>query len=403
MLITQKNSIYFPQNYPMNFSGKLTAKIVIKDDYIRADGTCALFMQIFLNGQRKRLPLHISTTPADFDKKKQRVKLKSDFNKDYNLIIEKALGDINKIEVAYRLGGEVLTIEKLMYEYENPTSRIDFIKFWELEMDNQKLIKELSTWKQQMSTLRKVKKYQESILFYEITDDWLNKMINHFKKVEKHEPHTIHTMIKNFKKYLHIANDKGIVTNLNYKNIQTIRVSSNRTFLTPEELFNLNEYYTSGFINESLKAILGRFLFACFTGLRISDIKRITCENIVGTTLIFFTKKTGKIQRIPLNEPALSFIGGDVLFQGDFTEQHINQELKAIAKIVGIKKKVTFHVARHSFATNFLICDGRIEHLQKILGHSDIKQTMIYSHIVDSITDTQIHNMNNILKKKPLD
>jgi hypothetical protein len=45
-----------------------------------------------------------------------------------------------------------------MYEYQNPTSRIDFIKFWELEMDNQKLIKELSTWNQQMSTLRKVKK-----------------------------------------------------------------------------------------------------------------------------------------------------------------------------------------------------------------------------------------------------
>jgi hypothetical protein len=90
-------------------------------------------------------------------KKKAKSK-KYAYSKDYNLIIEKALGDINKIEIAYRLGGEVLTLEKLMYEYQNPTSRIDFIKFWELEMDNQKLIKELSTWNQQMSTLRKVKK-----------------------------------------------------------------------------------------------------------------------------------------------------------------------------------------------------------------------------------------------------
>jgi hypothetical protein len=56
--------------------------------------------------------------------------LKYAYSKDYNLIIEKALGDINKIEIAYRLGGEVLTLEKLMYEYQNPTSRIDFIKFW---------------------------------------------------------------------------------------------------------------------------------------------------------------------------------------------------------------------------------------------------------------------------------
>jgi hypothetical protein len=56
-------------------------------------------------------------------------------------------------------------------------------------MDNQKLIKELSTWNQQMSTLRKVKKYQESILFYEITDDWFNKMINHFKSRKARATH----------------------------------------------------------------------------------------------------------------------------------------------------------------------------------------------------------------------
>jgi hypothetical protein len=71
---------------------------------------------------------------------KKKSKIKIAYSKDYNLIIEKH-GDINKIEIAYRLGGEVLTLEKLMYEYQNPTSRIDFIKFWELEMDNQKLIK----------------------------------------------------------------------------------------------------------------------------------------------------------------------------------------------------------------------------------------------------------------------
>ncbi|MFV8268482.1 tyrosine-type recombinase/integrase [Flavobacterium sp. GT2N3] len=402
MATALKNTLYFPQTYPMNFSGKLTSKIIIKDDYIRADGTCALFIQIFLNGERKRIPLHVSVGVIDFDKKKQRVKSKATFFKDYNLIIEKALGDINKIEIAYRLGGEVLSIEKLMYEYENPTSRIDFIKFWELEMATQKLIVQESTYKQQMSSLRKVKKYKSSILFYEITNDFFNTMINHFKKVEKNQSHTIHTVVKNFKKYLHIANDKGIVTNLNYKKVQTIRVSSNRTFLMPHEIYNLNEYYNSGFINESLKAILGRFLFSCFTGLRISDVQRITTENIIGHNLVFFAKKTDKLQRIQLNEPALSFIGTDKLFSGEFSDQHINQELKIIVKSVGITKKVTFHVGRHTFATNFLICKGRIEHLQKLLGHTDIKQTMIYSHIVESITDKQIHNMNDILKTKPL-
>jgi integrase len=83
---------------------------------------------------------------------------------------------------------------------------------------------------------------------------------------------------------------------------------------TSDEIFNLNEYYKSPFINSSLKAILARFLFSCFTGLRISDITRISPENIVGDTLIFL-KKTGKIQRIQLNESALSFIGKERLLR----------------------------------------------------------------------------------------
>jgi site-specific recombinase XerD len=382
----------------VNFSGELTAKIVIKDDYVRADGTCALHLQVFIMGKRKKLPIYISVAPIDFDKKKQRVKVKAHFAKDYNLIIEKALADINKIEISYRLAGEVLDIDKLVNEYQNPSSRIDFIKFWELEMVNQKETRDIATYKQQMSSLRKVKKYKESILFYEITPLFFEKMIRYFEKVKKNEPNTIQTVSKNFKKYLHIANNKGIVTPLNFKDIKTTRCVSNRTFLDAVEIKRLNQYYTSEFINESLKAILGRFLFSCFTGLRISDIKAITKENIVGDILIFFSQKTGKLQRIQLNQSALSFVGDDYIFSGDYSEAHINRELKVIAKTCGIKKHITFHVARHSFATNFLICGGRVEILQKLLGHGNIRETMDYVHIVESIVEQQINNLDDILK-----
>jgi integrase/recombinase XerD len=402
MLISSKNFLFTPNITPMNFSGVMNANVSIKDDCIRADGTCLLFIQLFYNKKRKKLPLYIYAYPNDFDKTKKRLKPKAKHSKDYNLIIEKALADINKIEIAYRLAGEELTIEKLLHEYENPTSKIDFIKFWELEMEHQKEIKELSTYNQQMSSLRKVKKYKESILFYEITQDFFDKMMFYFEKKEKNLPHTLQTVAKNFKKYLHIANKKGIITSLNYTDIKTPRCISNRTFLDAIEIKKLNDYYTSGFINESLKAILGRFLFSCFTGLRISDNKAISKDNIVGDVLIFFAQKTGKIQRIQLNQSALSFVGDNTIFTGDYSEAYINRELKVIAKTCGITKHISFHVARHSFATNFLICGGRVEVLQKLLGHSKIEQTMDYVHIVESITNMQIHNMDDILNKKPL-
>lgn len=406
MLISQKNSTYVPLNYPQimsgEFSGKLTTKIVIKEDHIRTDGTCAIYLQMFLNKVRKKIPLHLAVRPSDFDKVKQRVKSKAPLSRDFNLIIEKALGDINTIEVNYRLSNEVLTMEKLLSEYTNPSSRIDFLKFWEVEMEHQKLTKDLATYNQQMGTLRKVKKYKESIFFYELDKIFFEKMIGHFEKVDKNGVQTIFTLKKNFKKYLHIANDKGIKTALSYKDIKTPSPISKRTFLDGEEITKMNEFYNSNFINENLKSILGQFLFSCFTGLRISDSQAITTDNIIGNVLAFTAVKTGKFQRIQLNETALTFIGEKEVFATKYSEKHINAELKNIAKACGIRKHVTFHVARHSFATNFLICGGRVEVLQKLLGHSSIRETMVYVHIVDSIVDTQIFNLDNLITKKPL-
>lgn len=384
------------------FSGKLTTKIVIKEDHIRTDGTCAIYLQMFLNKVRKKIPLHLAVRPSDFDKVKQRVKSKAPLSRDFNLIIEKALGDINTIEVNYRLSNEVLTMEKLLSEYTNPSSRIDFLKFWEVEMEHQKLTKDLATYNQQMGTLRKVKKYKESIFFYELDKIFFEKMIGHFEKVDKNGVQTIFTLKKNFKKYLHIANDRGIKTALSYKDIKTPSPISKRTFLDGEEITKMNEFYNSSFINENLKSILGQFLFSCFTGLRISDSQAITTDNIIGNVLAFTAVKTGKFQRIQLNETALTFIGEKEVFATKYSEKHINAELKNIAKACGIRKHVTFHVARHSFATNFLICGGRVEVLQKLLGHSSIRETMVYVHIVDSIVDTQIFNLDNLITKKPL-
>lgn len=386
----------------MNFNGKLTAKIVIKDDYVRADGTCALYVQVFLNKEKKKIPCNISVSPVDFDKLKQRVKTKHFHHKDYNLILEKMLADINKIEVNYRLSDTNLDLTRLIEEFNNPTSRIDFIKFWEKEMERQKEILKPDTYRQQMTMLNKTKNFKSPLYFYEINQEYIQDLKNHCKKKLKNCDNTISSLLKSFKKYLHIANKKGISTPVTFDDIKNKTFKGNRTFLTPDEIVKLNSYYNSEFINETHKNILSRFLFSCFTGLRISDINNLKEENIIADTIVFTAIKTGKFQRVNLNETAKKFLDFKNIFPNSYTNEYVNRELKEIAKICGIRKKISFHVSRHSFATNFLICGGRVEHLQKILGHSKITDTMIYVHIVDSVTDIQINNMDNILSKKPL-
>lgn len=390
---------YYPTNYPQYMSGKLTYKVKVKDDYIRADGTCAIYIQIFLNKEKKIIPLEISIEVKNFDKIKQRIKTTSKISKDYNLVIEKKLADINKIEINYRLSGKILTVEYLMQELNNPTARVDFIKFWSDEMIIQKQILKPGTYRQQMAMLNKLKKYKNSLFFCDINEELIRDLKIYCKKSLKNTDNTISSLIKSFKKYLHIANKKGIQSSILFDEIKNRSFKGNRAFLSRIELRKIDAYWSSEFISDTHKNILSRFLFSCFTGLRISDIMKLSEENIIENTIVFTAEKTGKFQRIPLSDSAKKYIGANPVFDENYTPEYINRELKEIAKFLKIPKKITYHVSRHSFATNFLLCGGRIEHLQKILGHSKITDTMIYVHIVDQITDVQIHNMDEILKK----
>lgn len=275
----------------MNFSGKLTSKIIIKSDYVRADGTCALFIQLFLNKQQKRIPLNIAVALENFDKKKQRIKPKTTFANDYNLIIEKSLAEINKIEINYRLSNIPLSIEKLMDEYNNPSSRLDFCNFWTAEMENQKQKLKPGTYRQQVTVLNKLKAYKSTVYFYEIDQQFIDKMISYLKNDLKNCENTIASFIKSFKKYVHIANKRGITTSILHDDIKRKSFTGNREFLFPNEIIALNTYFKSDFIGAAHKAILSRFLFSCFTGLRISDIQKLSADNFANDMLFFTSEK----------------------------------------------------------------------------------------------------------------
>lgn len=381
-------------------SGKLICKIRQRTDYIKKDGTSALYIQIYLEKQKAKIPLNISVKPKDFDKDKQIVKGKNQLAKDYNLLIGQKLGIINKIAVSYRLSGVYLTLDKLLEDLNNPTAKIDFIKFWEKEMEKQKEILDASTYRQQYSTLTKIKKFKEKILFNEINEDFLNELIAYCKNKLNNKETTIQTTLKNFKKYLHKANKKGIRTELNFQDIKVKSFQGDRTFLNSQEIKRLFKYYKSEFISETKKNILSRFLFSCFTGLRISDILRLKPENIIGDYIAFQAKKSGKFQKIKLNDSAKLFIDPEYVFKGEYSEPKINEYLKSIASSCNIKKHITFHVSRHTFATNYLLSGGKVENLQEKLGHSNIRETMLYVHIVRAISDKEIDKMDNILDVK---
>jgi integrase len=138
------------------------------------------------------------------------------------------------------------------------------------------------------------------------------------------------------------------------------------------------------------------FLFSCFTGLRISDIRQLKWGKILkdnsGKAFISYTqKKTGNRENLPIGKDALKFLpergnakDEDFVFQfRSGSNGHENVILKTWAKSAGIEKKITFHTSRHTNATLLLSLEVPIETVSKLLGHTNIKTTQIYAKVID--------------------
>lgn len=161
-----------------------------------------------------------------------------------------------------------------------------------------------------------------------------------------------------------------------------------RVFLTVDELRQMIDV-------ECRNPIAKRaFLFSCLTGLRKSDIERLTWGDLsrVGDfwRITFRQKKTGGLMYLDISDEAREIIGergsnrdADLIFKGFYYSDKTNYALREWANDAGIHKHLTFHSARHTFALLLLNESEDIYTVSKLLGHASVKTTQIYAHILD--------------------
>ncbi|MBS1778722.1 MAG: site-specific integrase [Bacteroidetes bacterium] len=168
-----------------------------------------------------------------------------------------------------------------------------------------------------------------------------------------------------------------------------------REFLTQAEIDSLQG---KEFAIERLVQVRDLFLFSCYTGLAFLDVFNLTPANIGtgvdGKDWIFTSRqKTETPSRIPLLPPAQAIIArykehpkcvNEEKLLPMLSNQKLNAYLKEIADLCGIKKTLTFHIARHTFATTVTLSNGvPIETVSKMLGHRSIRITQHYAKIID--------------------
>ncbi len=355
---------------------------------------------LFITGDKKRERLftELKISVKDWDKTNQKLFPSTKENQDVNLILENLNSKVTAAKTLFRLSEKRLTPALLKREITSNMPRVRFTAFFDMKLEEEKVMMASGSYQRYRSLWRKLVLFDDDVTFIDIDENWLDRFRKHHKNLGNLDT-TISGNVAGIKKFLGLAAKDGIKLRLDLKTIDVGSTKGNRTSLMPFELKKCVNYYLSPYINESNQLILGYFLFSCMTGLRISDVQKLTRSNFMDNFITFVNTKTDIDQSISMNMTVRKIVNHcPLLFERKFADQHINDELKKIMKLLSINKHVTFHVGRHTFATSFLRAGGQVEKLQKLLGHSDIKQTMIYVHIVQADANKDIFLLDNLFE-----
>ncbi|MDR2907948.1 MAG: site-specific integrase [Bacteroidales bacterium] len=149
------------------------------------------------------------------------------------------------------------------------------------------------------------------------------------------------------------------------------------------------------------------FLFSCYTGLRFSDVENLTWDrlrkNDVGRTLIKFVQgKTTKPEYPPISDKAVRWLpergmanDADCVFNLP-ANAHANKLLRNWVTLAGLKKRITYHVSRHTTATLLLSSHVPLTTVQKIMGHADIRTTLRYAKVIDKSVSDAVEILDNL-------
>jgi site-specific recombinase XerD len=218
--------------------------------------------------------------------------------------------------------------------------------------------------------------------------------------------------LANFKKIVLSCVKKGWLARDPFMGYKMVKKEVLREVLDKEELDNIHQ---KRFCTERLNQVRDIFLFCCYTGLAYIDVKNLRRDQIKvgidGEKWIFTQRqKTETPTRLPLLPQALEIISAynnhplcsnKGLVLPVMSNQKMNAYLKEIADVCGIQKTLTFHIARHTFATTITLGNGvPIETVSKMLGHKSLKQTQHYAKILDLKVSQDMARLRDFMKKE---
>ncbi|AEA44951.1 site-specific integrase [Fluviicola taffensis] len=389
------------------------------------DELAPLYIRIYVDGKRAEFSTPHSVPLSMWDSKSSRVKNIYKYAHIINNFLDKAKSDISHLFVVETTKFGFITSKDLRDLYLNKPKKEDAPKHKTIleafDYHNLKMLEKVKagqvvakTHARYIITRNKVEKFIKKQ--FKTNDKALPEMrlafVTEFEHylltVERIQSNTAHKYIKNLKKIMNMAVGLDWIPSNPFNHFKCSYTNPEREILNQDEL---NIIMNKKLHTERLEEVRDVFIFCCYTGFAYADVYQFEKEAVMkgldgNLWLSTARQKTGTKESVPLLPIPLEIIAKyqeheyckkyNKLLPVN-SNQRYNSYLKEIVDLCGINKKLTSHIARHTFATTVTLANGvPIETVSRMLGHTNIRTTQIYAKVVEQ----KVSDDMNVLRAK---
>ena len=380
--------------------------------YIRRDktnkkGEAPVFMRLTINGERADASIKRFIEPHAWNSAKGKANEKSRGGKDLNLYLDAISANILRIQRDLELDKKEVSAQIILNRYlgKEQSDRHTLMEVFRAHNEKCRALSGISlapgTVIRYETSLRLTEAFlrttykKEDCYLDEITHQFVEDYDFYLRTVRRCCHNTTTKYLLNFKKIIRIALAKGWMKKDPFAQVHFHFEPVEREFLEKQELkVLLNKEITI----TRLAQVRDIFCFCCLTGLAFMDVQQLKPEHLVADIhgKIWIRKarqKTKNMCNIPLLDEAQKIINRyrdhpycqthGVLLPV-CSNQKMNSYLKELADICGIRKNLSTHCARHTFATLTLANGATIDNVAKMLGHANVNMTRRYAKVLDS-------------------
>jgi len=375
-------------------SRKLTILFVLNKGRINKLNLCPLKCRITYNKNRKEFSTGVFINPEEWNSRKQ-VAIPPDKHKNINEELDLIKNEIYQVFLFLKTKKENFNVDDVYREYKGETNKKEYgvVEIYNLHSDRLKKLVGIDiqsvTYSKYLESGIHLKDFivnkfkSKDILLKELKSNFLEEFEYFLKTIKKLQQSTLNKVIQRFRRVIKYAIANDYLMKDPFVLYQAKRIKKEVVYLSVDELEKLEKEV---FNEPRLILVKKMFIFCCYTGLGFKEMSNLKwsdlSEEFDGELwLIIKRKKTGRSYKVPLLPRAKDILSDFEQQESEFvfpriSNPNFNSHLKTIAKRINLKKRLTHHIARKTFATTVLLYNNvPMEVVSKLLGHSKMQTT----------------------------